>query len=256
MGTVHHPKHYTIPKGICMFRLNAENSFEDLGNANKFDISVEIEEVEHYSSRVAEKTRDLLIVTQVKMTGSMTLESRTKENLQRYFFAEDIDDQTQASATGETADLVVADADMDRWLAMGVYDVSNLVVKNAAETTTYELGSDYAVNLTHGLIMPLSTGNMVAETAKLTYDQAAKDYYDMDAVSLLNRQGHIWVIGDPTAGAIQDFKAYGALKPTGTYSMIGDEIAGMDFDIEILDHADYPNLAKVTYHGARDVSVI
>ncbi|MBN9411340.1 MAG: hypothetical protein J0H69_19520 [Burkholderiales bacterium] len=82
---------------------------------------------------------------------------------------------TQGAVVSAEVDVT---AKLDKWISVGVRNAigAGFAVKNAAGTTTYELGTDYEVNYWSGEIKPLSTGDIEADQAlKVTRAAAAID---------------------------------------------------------------------------------
>ena len=77
---------------------------------------------------------------------------------------------TQTS--GAVVDEVVT-AVLDKWIQLAKNNVSSVVVKNSAGTTTYVLGTDYTVDAVLGWVKPLSTGTIAAGPLKISYSAAA-----------------------------------------------------------------------------------
>lgn len=105
-----------------------------------------------------------------KTTVSVTLDQLDAENLALAFLGSD-QAYTQTAATDATGTLT---AIADRYAEIGAEQISNLVVKDATDTTTYVDGTDYEVNSRLGLLKVLSTGAIAdGATLNLTYDKAA-----------------------------------------------------------------------------------
>lgn len=85
--------------------------------------------------------------------------------------------RTENQGAGALDDEVIAK--LDKWIKLSKRNLDSVgfAVKNEAETTTYDLGTDYLVNYETGEIKPLSTGDIEAdeelhvEGAALAYNQ-------------------------------------------------------------------------------------
>ena len=64
----------TLGRGIVSFRPDGEVGYIDLGNAPTFNISQEVETLEHWTSRRATRVRNRNIVTSQKANFSITLD--------------------------------------------------------------------------------------------------------------------------------------------------------------------------------------
>jgi hypothetical protein len=83
-------------------------------------------------------------------------------------FLGDVSAFSQASATGATASVTGI---YDRWIEIGKEQISNLVVKDGTDTTTYVEDTDYSVNTRLGMIK-LINQTLDGATLNLTFDCA------------------------------------------------------------------------------------
>lgn len=72
---------YYIGKGIVSFRKSGDSDFRDLGNASVFEVSPEIVQLAHFSSRTGVKTKDKTVTTEKGGKVNITLEEWSFENL-------------------------------------------------------------------------------------------------------------------------------------------------------------------------------
>ncbi len=98
---------------------------------------------------------------------NLTLNQLDAENMALAFLG-DVSAFSQSSATGATASLTGI---YDRWIEIGKEQISNLVVKDETDTTTYEVDVDYAVNTRLGLIKVIKE-SLDGSTLNLTFDAA------------------------------------------------------------------------------------
>jgi hypothetical protein len=77
-----------IGKGIVSFRKTGDAEFRDLGNVPELEWTPELEELEHFTSRLGVRTRDLKVVVEKKATMRIVLEEWTLENLALAFLGE------------------------------------------------------------------------------------------------------------------------------------------------------------------------
>lgn len=92
-----------------------------------------------------------------KTNIKITLNQMDAENLAIVFLGS-ATAGSQASGTISGASPVSVTAIHDRWVEIGKEDLSSIVVKDATDTTTYDIGDDYELNTRLGLIKVLSTG--------------------------------------------------------------------------------------------------
>ena len=105
-----------------------------------------------------------------KTTLGLTINQLDAENMALAFLG-DVSAFTQASASGQTADVT---AIADRFVEVGFEQIGNVVVKDETDTETYVPGTDYELNTRLGMIKVLSTGDISAgDVLHLTFDVAA-----------------------------------------------------------------------------------
>jgi hypothetical protein len=230
-------KVYTIGKGKLLFKEKGQTNFHDFGNCTDFKVTTAIDKKEHYSSRSGTKTKDAEKVIQQTATGSFTLDDLLNENLRIYLMAIAVHDVAQSSGSAASQAVV---AELDKWIDLGKLKISNVVVTDETDATTYVLGTDYELDTEVGLIRPLSGGNIGdGDTLHVSYDYADVTTKKMSAASTTTIEGHIYFVADPPAGKIADIKGYVALSPKGDLSTIGDDFTNIQFDAEFLSGYGY-----------------
>ena len=240
---------YVLGKGKVIFQEDTvfTGKYRDLGNASAFTVAVETENLEHYSSREGTKTKDKDIVTQIKAKGTLTLDDVNVNNLKEWLFG------TTIAETIQTLDAAVASnvsAALDKWVTIGKYNITGLVVKDSTEATTYTLGTDYEVDLAAGLIRFLSGVTIVEDAVlHLTYAAPALNSYLIDGLKASSAKGHIFFVANPPTGKIQDLKGFVSMKPTGDLALIGDDWQNIQFELEFIDNANYSGIVDVIERG-------
>lgn len=100
---------------------------------------------------------------------SLTLNQLDAQNMAIAFLG-DVSAFTQASGT-ISGEAITAHA--DRYTELAKEAVSNVVVKDDTDTTTYEEGTDYILHDRLGMVKPLSTGGITdGDTLHVNYDHA------------------------------------------------------------------------------------
>lgn len=240
---------YTLGKGKVIFQAGTSfvGNYRDLGNASVFNVSVETENLEHFSSRAGTKTKDKDIVTQIKAKGTLTLDDVNVNNLKEWFFGTTIAETVQSIDPAVASDLT---ASLDKWVVIGKYNITGLVVKDETDVTTYVLDTDYEVDTKAGLLRALSSGAIGdTDVLHLTYATPALNSYLIDGLKSSSAKGHIYFVGDPPVGKIQDIKGYVSLKPTGDLSLIGEEWQNIQFELEYIDHVQYAGIVNFIERG-------
>ena len=136
-----------------------------------------------------------------------------------------------AAGTISTAIDVVTAA--DKFVEIGKYMVSAVVVKNQAGTTTYVEGTDYTVNARLGMICALSSGTIPAgATCKVTCSYALVNGMSMAAMTKSNVLIRVKLDGQNFADGrnfISDIYQM-RLNPTSNFSLIGTDFAEVTFE--------------------------
>lgn len=90
-GTITHPDssqvspntgEYYIGKGIVSWEAAGTNQFIDIGNVSSFEFTPNVKVLDHYSSRLGIKTKDLSVVQEKSATVKLTMDEFTAFNLQ------------------------------------------------------------------------------------------------------------------------------------------------------------------------------
>jgi hypothetical protein len=138
---------------------------------------------------------------------------------------------TQATGTVAVAENLTTIP--DRFVEIGKYMVSTVVVKDPTEVTTYVEGTDYTVNARLGMIRALSAGDIPdGEIVKITYAHAAVNGTQMAAMTKSNVRIRIKLDGKNFADG-RDFisEIYQMrLSPTSNFSLIGEEFIEATFE--------------------------
>jgi len=144
---------------------------EDFGQTENISFSTEIETITHDNTETCTTYEDMNLLK--KVTGKLTIETIeiSPKMLERAFLG-------KTTSTAQTAVIAVSDTvtftALNTAYYVGVKFLSNLVVKDASDTTTYVEGTDYTVNLDRGMITSLAGGNISAgDVCNLTYDNSA-----------------------------------------------------------------------------------
>ena len=169
------PKYYNTGGGELFFTpitngvLGAEVPF---GQTENVAFSSSVETITHDNTEGSVTFEDASILN--KITGKITIESLeiSPSMLTRAFLATDFT-TTVSAATGVTS--VVGVSAFDTPLAIGKKLLSNVIVKDATDTTTYVSGTDYTVDAEAGTITVLSAGGtiVVGDDLHVTYDNAS-----------------------------------------------------------------------------------
>jgi len=143
----------------------------DFGQTENVSFNVTTESITHDNTETCTTFEDMNILS--KVTGKLTIETMeiSPENLERaYLGAKTSNTIPLGSAVSDTVTFTL----LDTAYYIGVKFLSNLIVKDSSDVTTYVEGTDYSVDLDKGMITALSGGAISAlDVCNLTYDNAS-----------------------------------------------------------------------------------
>jgi len=155
---------------------------EAFGQTENISFSTEMETLTHDNTESCTSYEDMNILK--KVTGKLSIETIeiSPKMLERAFLG---NTTTTAQLSGTNVADTVTFTALDTPYYVGVKFLSNLIVMDSTDTTTYVEGVDYTVNLDKGIIAAISGGAITAgETCNLTYDNAA--YNDINIEGFIN----------------------------------------------------------------------
>ena len=245
----------TLGKGKVLFLQDGTNGYLDLGNATAFNITKEVETLEHFSSREGPKKRDKLVVTQQKATGQITLDIPDPQNLNIFFMGDGVNLRTQASAAA--ADYNVA-ARLDKWVEIldgsgdPVYDIptTGVTVEDALDAALTE-GTDFELDRAGGLIRFFSSGSAVeGDPYDVNFAKAElADISKIKACQSKTVKGVVLFKGNPDCGKIQDVKGYASLTPSDSIDYIGEDFQTFNLNVEFEENAAIEGLFEHITRG-------
>ena len=152
-----------IGKGIVSFKnLTLEESdFRDLGNVPEAELTLEIEELEHFTSREGTRSKDLVVVLEKGGNVRFVMEEWTPDNAALFFMSGSVD---ELAPGGPTFDILASNAIEGEWKFHGTNDV----------------GPNYDIHLHNVRIIPSGSINLINEaefggievTAEMLFSQS------------------------------------------------------------------------------------
>jgi hypothetical protein len=249
MALVHTSNEYQIPRGRLYWdprnALDALTGEEEFGNCPSFNIAIETEKLEHFSSQTGLREKDDSRVVQVNRTATVTCDNVSFENLAKYLSG-------QVETVSQTSD-AVTDVAMavipGRIYQLGRTDsnpagdrnISALVVTNTGGTVTYVAGTDYAVDLVKGRLQILATGAITAGSIEVSYSKPVKTWKRIKTGQASELRGAIRVVSDNAGATNRDYyMPLSILKPAGELPVIAEEAeyVTMEFELEVLTPAN------------------
>lgn len=217
--------------------------FRYLGNTPQFALTIESENLDHYSSDFGTREKDASIQLQVNRTATLTCDNIDIRNYE-IFYSNSAKLVTQAGGEAiETFENITKGATYVLGITptnrLGVRAIERspdkaVVVKSGDKTLVEDF--DYAINYEFGSIDVLANGLTLKDGDPLTvtYTAAAVSYYRIstgDAAGFFEMRYE----ANNAAGAKQTYWfPYVKIQPTGEYTFKSDTWQQMQFKLEIL----------------------
>lgn len=243
---------YTLGKGVVSFNQLIDSTYMgelDLGNCPEFSFTIDLEKLDHYSSRGGIKSKDKEVISEISPTVTFTLDEITKDNFALLTLA-DVEDVTQAVAA--VTDEQPGGAYAGTMLALANRNITTgtIVVNTSGDVLLVE-GTDWEVNTTLddlkiGRIRIMDTYTGVAgDAVKVSYAAVETTYTKLKAISQTTIEGFMRFVSDNPIGTQQELQIWSvSLTPSGDTAMIGDDWSTLSFTGEILkdeeNHASSP----------------
>lgn len=252
-------KLYTLGRGELMFSPFAtgtqnETGFDFLGNVPEFNLSREVENIEHYGSTEGIREKDASVLTQSMVSGSFTADEIRSQNL-AYFLGGDFSTQTVASGTDVVTTIASAVRGRRYQLGatlaapMGLRDVSNVVVTEGA--TPVAATGNYTVDLASGMLTILENAVAIdtGDTLTVTFNHAAFTRQLVVTTDLEVEGAMRFISKAPVGMRVDWYLPWVKLTPNGDMQIISEEWATIPFSIEVLKKTGY----ATAYAGGRPV---
>lgn len=214
--------------------------FRYMGNTPEFNLTIESETLDHFSSDAGIREKDDSVALEVTRTGSLICDDIQAENIALFFFGST---QTLATvaATGQTQNLTAVNKGDVYQLGLttqnrvGTRGVDNVVITGPAGTPVFVLGTDYSVDEDRGMFSILEGGNIPAgSNIEVEFDIRASSQLQVLSGSE-PVEGAMRLLENNPKGSDRDiFLPYVKITPNGDLALKGDEWRQIPFSIEAL----------------------
>lgn len=234
----------TLGRGKVYFSLFKTGSyvpagFRYIGNTPSFNLTIDNQKLEHFSSDEGIRKKDKSIVLETTQTGSLACDDIQLENLALFFFGEHgtVAQTAQAAVVETIADvqpglmyqLGTSDAN-----PTGVRSISNVVVKVGAAVKAVD--TDYTVDAELGLITIVKGGTIAADAdIEVTYDRAAVNREQVISGADQVEGAILFVSANPEGEKMDYLMPYVRLAPNGDFALKSDEWQQLNLNVEILN---------------------
>lgn len=229
---------------FSLFRTGTQTpaGFRYLGNTPSFNLTIDNETLDHFSSDEGLRQKDKSIVLETTATGSLECDDISLENLALFFFGSS-DTVVQSSATGQSETITDVIPGMMYQIGAttgnptGVRSLSNVVVKVGVTTKT--INTDYTIDTELGLLTIVDGGGIALnDDVIVEYDRAAKSRTQV--ISGADQvKGAIKFISTNPEGDKMDYLLPSVrLGPNGDFALKSDEWQTLSLNVEILKPED------------------
>lgn len=244
-------KNYTLGKGRVYFDAFSQGTLNPqgeryFGDTMEFNVTSESESLEHFDNDAGIRVKDASVLLELSRTGTLITENISPENLALFFLGESATLTQSALAAQESTYATVKlghyyQIGITTARPEGVRKVANVVVKDAAEVTTYVLNTDYTLDADLARIQVLETGSIVeADGLHIGFDIAAASFTRVVTAADAEIKGALRYISTNPQGEKYDyFFPYVSLKPNGDFALkSGEEWQQLGFGFEVLKKDD------------------
>lgn len=219
-----------------------------IGNTPEFSLSVETEEIEHFSSEEGLQIKDESVTLRVDYAATFVTDNIDLDNIAAFFFG-DKQITTESAATDDTETLTVLQG---MYYQLGIsaanpVGLRQLTIDTVEDSggggTTYVEGVDYEVDNDLGRLYILPGGNIADDTElDITYDVAAHTH-DLVISGSNVIQGAMRFIAFNGVGKQTDFyMPKVTLRPNGEMALKGDDWQQFGFNVEVLKKGTLQNI--------------
>jgi hypothetical protein len=215
---------YFVGKGTCSIMLAGETTWRDVGNVPTWDLTPNLDVLDHFSSREGNKKKDRSIVRQTSVELKMVMEELTTKNMRMVLMGTPSSAAVSLSTTGDIA--------------------SNTTLENLASIANLVIGRRYNISgagIVAGTTFVFngsSDGNVLdtaATATTATLAVAITGAVSLDIYSLSEIVGRVRLVGTNDIGAKGTFEMNNvSFKPSSSISPISDEWGQFEVIGEVL----------------------
>lgn len=217
------------------------------GNTPEFALTIEAENLEHYSSDRGIREKDDSVVLETTRSGSLTTDNIAPDNVALFFFGQKLNIAIAATTVTNEA---LADVEPGltyqlgagpahpaghRGLVVhttGTPDKKVIVMKGVTELVE---GTDYTIDMTLGRLTFLTGGAIVdGDDLTVSYKVGAQTRERIISGSSAIEGAMRFIARNPKGKLVDYFLPWVKITPNGDYALKGDEWQQIPFNIEAL----------------------
>ncbi len=247
-------QNYTLGRGTAYFaRIDdgVQGPFREFGNAPEFNLTIETENLPHFSSRSGVREQDDNVELSVTRNGTMVVDAILDDNLALFFFGDAPREITKAAVASKTQDIgtVGGTSTKGSIKADTVYQLGltatdpvgdrfvTLTSFQSDDSSPVELvsGTDFELDADNGLLTILKDRETTAAEKKFVITYAVKASKFMQITSGSKAiSGALKFVEDNPKGTDHVFDMpKTTIRPNGDISLIGDEWRQIPFAVTV-----------------------
>jgi len=236
-------QNYTLGRGKVSFSrfkpgTQTPIGFKYIGNTPEFSLTIESENLDHFSSDEGIREKDDSVPLEVTRTGALTTDSIRPDNIAYFFFGtKDIVTQLAVPAADET----FTDVEVGTQLKLGVTDANPAgyfgvtVVTVKVGATAMVLGTDFTVNSKLGTVTILEDGAIEnGDDVIINFSVLASTRDRVQSGSTPVEGAMLYEALNPKGKNFHYYLPYVKVTPNGDYNLKGDEWQVLPLSIEVL----------------------
>ena len=256
-------KNYTLGRGKVHFSrfktgTQVPAGFFYIGNTPEFNLTIESETLDHFSSDEGIREKDDSVPLEVTRTGSLITDNIDPKNVALFFFGEEstVTQATVASSTetleeikaGHSYKLGVTTNNPTGYFGIGT---AGFDVEVSGGGTALVAGTDYEMNYDTGILTFLEGSTLAVDGADIDVTFAVKASTRSRVISGSEpvEGAMMYIAFNPKGKNFDYYLPYVKITPNGDYALKGDEWQQIPFTIEALK----PTQGEAIYMDGRPV---
>lgn len=237
---------YTLGRGKVHFSRFKDGTttpagFFYIGNTPEFSLTIESQNLDHYSSDGGIREKDDSVPLEVNRTGSMTTDNIDVKNVALFFFGEDSTvTQTVVTSAPETlTDVLIGHSyklGVSDTNPAGYFGIDTVGFEVVQGTDTLVGGTDYDMDYDNGLLTLSDTTTLVVDGDDITVTYAVKASTRSRVISgsAPVEGAMMFVSANPKGDDVVFYMPYVKIAPNGDYALKGDDWQTIPLSLEIL----------------------
>jgi hypothetical protein len=243
-------RNLTLGKGELHFAKFNDNltqlpgGYRFLGNCPEFNLTVETESLDHYSSTGGIRVKDDEVTLEITTSGTISCDDADPKNVALFFLGSE-STIAQGALTGETDTFEGVQQGLGYQLGerstspSGKRNVSAVVVEPAGGGTAFVLDTDYTVDLTLGIITIIEGGGIDNDDdIDVTYDVAISSRSQVVTGTSQVEGALKFISYNPKGPRVDYFFPWVKLSPNGDFNLITEEWLTIPLNVTALQKGD------------------